>query len=195
MEQKHDLRMKRTCQMLSYALFSLLTKKAYEDIRIDELCQKAYIHRTTFYHYFNNKEDLFTYAIDEVKEQIFEELQTHVHAHSSIEEGFLKLAEITIHFLYEKKVYIEQIIKHNQTQPIMHILADNITRSIRFLFIKNRKHFSVLKIDKDVLAQFLAGGCIQIALWWLTSKTPITEKELYENVKILMMQQTYFPLN
>lgn len=195
MEHKQDLRMKRTCRILSYTLFSLLTQKSYEQIRIEEICQKAFIHRTTFYHYFNNKNDLLSYAIDEVKEKIFDTLHAkHIPAEQT-EEMFLQLAKIAIHFLYENRTIIEQIMHHNPTHPMIEIFTESISRSIKYLFVKNRKQFPSLTIHKDILAQFLTGGCIQMAVWWLENKTPISEEEFYENVKILMKQQTYLPLS
>lgn len=195
MEHKQDLRMKRTCRILSYTLFSLLTQKSYEQIRIEEICQKAFIHRTTFYHYFNNKNDLLSYAIDEVKEKIFDTLHAkHIPAEQT-EKMFLQLAKIAIHFLYENRTIIEQIMYHNPTHPMIEIFTESISRSIKYLFVKNRKQFPSLTIHKDILAQFLTGGCMQIAVWWLENKTPISEEEFYENVKLLMKQQTYLPLS
>lgn len=195
MEHKQDLRMKRTCRILSYTLFSLLTQKSYEQIRIEEICQKAFIHRTTFYHYFNNKNDLLSYAIDEVKEKIFDTLHAkHIPAEQT-EEMFLQLAKIAIHFLYENRAIIEQIMHHNPTRAMIEIFTESISRSIKYLFVKNRKQFPSLTIHKDILAQFLTGGCMQMAVWWLENKTPIREEEFYENVKILMKQQTYLPLS
>lgn len=195
MEHKQDLRMKRTCKILSYTLFSLLTQKAYENIRIEEICQKALIHRTTFYHYFNNKNDLLSYAIDEVKEKIFDTLHAKHIPQDQTEEMFLQLAKIAIHFLYENRTMIEQMMHHNPTRPMIEIFTESISRSIKYLFVKNRKQFPSLTIHKDILAQFLTGGCMQMAVWWLESKTPINEEEFYENVKILMKQQTYLPLS
>ena len=195
MEHKQDLRMKRTCRILSYTLFSLLTQKSYEQIRIEEICQKALIHRTTFYHYFNNKNDLLSYAIDEVKEKILDTLHAkHVPAEQT-EEMFLQLAKIAIHFLYENRTIIEQIMHHNPTRSMIEIFTESISRSIKYLFVKNRKQFPSLIIHKDILAQFLTGGCMQMAVWWLENKTPISEEEFYKNVKNLMKQQTYLPLS
>ena len=52
----------RTLKIFSDTLFKLLTEKAFENITVNEICEKASIPRATFYNYFDDKYDLMSYC-------------------------------------------------------------------------------------------------------------------------------------
>jgi AcrR family transcriptional regulator len=53
-----DRRVARTRQMLQHALMSLMMKKDYAAITIEEICETADVGRSTFYAHYTSKEDL-----------------------------------------------------------------------------------------------------------------------------------------
>ena len=62
-EVKEDLRAVRTRKMLSKALFEMLTEQPIEKINVNDICDRAMVHRTTFYKHFESKFHLLTFAI------------------------------------------------------------------------------------------------------------------------------------
>jgi len=53
-----DRRVARTRAMLEQALVSLVPKKGYEAITIEDICDAANIGRSTFYGHYTGKDDL-----------------------------------------------------------------------------------------------------------------------------------------
>ena len=49
-------------QHIEDMLFKLLLEKSYSDIDIKELCDKAYVGRTSFYRYFKDLDDVILFA-------------------------------------------------------------------------------------------------------------------------------------
>ena len=49
-------------QHIEDMLFKLLLEKSYSDIDVIELCDKAYVGRTSFYRYFKDLDDVILYA-------------------------------------------------------------------------------------------------------------------------------------
>ena len=47
-----DLRVQRTYLLLKNALLELLAKKSFDEIKVNDICNLAMIHRTTFYSHF-----------------------------------------------------------------------------------------------------------------------------------------------
>ena len=47
-----DLRVLRTHTLLLRALSDLLQEKPFDEIRVKDLCQRAMVHRSTFYAHF-----------------------------------------------------------------------------------------------------------------------------------------------
>ena len=69
-----DLRVRRTIKSIRAAFFSLVMEKAYEDISITELTERAEINRKTFYLHYNSLGDL----IKEIEDEIVADILEHV---------------------------------------------------------------------------------------------------------------------
>ena len=65
-----DLRKTRTLKLLKEALLEMMTKKSFEEIKINDICNVAMVHRTTFYSHFDDKYDLLEYCIKETEKEI-----------------------------------------------------------------------------------------------------------------------------
>lgn len=50
--------LKRTQRDLVEAMVNLLRKEPFEKITIDDICDEALVHRSTFYRYYHNKYEL-----------------------------------------------------------------------------------------------------------------------------------------
>ncbi len=58
-----DLRVLRTHTLLLRALSDLLQEKPFDEIRVKDLCQRAMVHRSTFYAHFEDKRHLLTFGM------------------------------------------------------------------------------------------------------------------------------------
>ena len=63
-----DLRVLRTHTLLLRALSDLLQEMSFDEIRVKDLCQRAMVHRSTFYAHFEDKVHLLTFGILELME-------------------------------------------------------------------------------------------------------------------------------
>ena len=64
-EEALDPRVKRTRQLLRQALVSLMAEKAFEEISVQDLAERATVNRVTFYDHFDDKYALFDSLIGE----------------------------------------------------------------------------------------------------------------------------------
>lgn len=62
LNQKTNRFAKRTLEAFSTTMFELLTKKSFEDLTVNEICEKSNYPRSTFYNYFDDKYDLLNYC-------------------------------------------------------------------------------------------------------------------------------------
>ena len=58
---KEDLRVVRTKKLLTDSLKNLLQEKSFDKITVNDICERAMVHRATFYNHFNDKTDLVNY--------------------------------------------------------------------------------------------------------------------------------------
>ena len=53
-------------QAFAASLTNLLRKEAIEKITVDQICEEANVHRSTFYRYFTDKYDLLEYVFKNI---------------------------------------------------------------------------------------------------------------------------------
>ena len=63
MEQKLDLRIQKTYLALSGALLAAMGEKTFEAIRVNELCDRAMVRKSTFYKHFGDKYELLAFVV------------------------------------------------------------------------------------------------------------------------------------
>ena len=63
--QGTDLRSRRTKRHLREALVELIAEHGYEAVTVVEICERAMVHRTTFYKHYPGKPELLADVLDE----------------------------------------------------------------------------------------------------------------------------------
>ena len=61
MEEKTDLRIRKTYKALCDAFVTILEKKRFDDLTVNELCDEATIRCATFYKHFADQYDFFSF--------------------------------------------------------------------------------------------------------------------------------------
>ena len=70
---REDLRQRRSKQHMSEALLGLMAERPYREISVVDICERAMVHRTTFYAHFEDKNALFRYVLQELQRGFEEE--------------------------------------------------------------------------------------------------------------------------
>lgn len=60
LQNKHDIRTKRTHQQIRDALIDLIFEKHFDNITVGDITNRAMINRSTFYRYYQDKYDVCT---------------------------------------------------------------------------------------------------------------------------------------
>ncbi|MCG7339031.1 TetR/AcrR family transcriptional regulator [Staphylococcus sp. ACRSN] len=68
---ENDLRVIKTKRALSKSFYTLLESKMFSSISVNQICENALIHRTTFYKHFYDKYDLLIYLITDLTKDYF----------------------------------------------------------------------------------------------------------------------------
>ncbi|MDN5809217.1 MAG: TetR/AcrR family transcriptional regulator, partial [Staphylococcus equorum] len=66
-----DLRVIKTKRALSKSFYDLLEKQPFSTITVNQICNEALVHRTTFYKHFYDKYDLLIYLITYLMKDYF----------------------------------------------------------------------------------------------------------------------------
>lgn len=170
-----DLRIRRTHKLLFNALMSLLTKKAFEDIRISDICDNAMIHRTTFYKHFEDKYQLLDYLLIQLVED-FEERSIKYTPIDNPRQYYVNLFKLLLEHMYEnKKMYSVGLLKNGSAMKLLQKIVVERTKS---KLESNQAKGVIFSIPIPILSEFYSSAMISLASWWLENNMPISIDEM-----------------
>lgn len=159
MEKKSDLRVRKTYDSLIRAFEELLSRKTFDDITVNELCQTALIRRPTFYSHFEDKYDFLRFYLNEIQSQIESESDT-VAANN--EQHFEHSWRMLMKFVDEHEDLIHKNVKAPSIPVVFDILGEHLAASMKE---KMKGYLAESRPDllgnADTIATFVAGGIIQ----------------------------------
>ena len=136
---KQDLRITKTHHALFSALFSLMEESPFSSISVTDICQKAMVHRTTFYHHFEDKHHLLRCALDALRQEFLADIPPVSSKTDLIAFYSLALDQIIAHLFAQQKMY-RAIFQSNGYESIFQLFESYISGQLMqsfALFPKN----------------------------------------------------------
>lgn len=162
--KNEDLRIVKTKKALYNSLLELMREKSFEEIKVSDICSNALINRSTFYAHFDDKYDLFTYYIENLKASLILELKKNTNINST-KDYYLGLIKILLDHIEEKKENYLAIIINNRNSIVTDILIDIIDKDITYNLNKlenNNKY-----IPNKIISSFYLGAALSVGITWL----------------------------
>lgn len=183
---KNDLRVIKTNKALFNALLELMKDKTFEEIKISDICSKALINRSTFYQHYSDKYELLVSLIDELKQNLFKALKENENEINT-KKYFMKMLEILINHIDEKRDIYSSILISNQNGIFMDILLDVANKDINER-IKDKGNIDA-NIPSDIITKFYLGAIISIGIEWLKNNNKYAKDELLNYFDILIPEK------
>lgn len=174
MEKTIDLRIQRTYKSLTDAFITMLSEKKFEDITVNELCDRAMIRRPTFYKHFADKYEFFTFFIRQVHDEY---IASYEQMHDKEESYYVYLFKKGLYFLKEHAALVQRIWESNMMSTLIDMFYEEVYRSV-LLHLKKEHTLSASHLSPEVLAAFYAGGIVRLYQLWANQNPAITEEEL-----------------
>lgn len=186
MEKKIDLRVQRTKKAILDTFFSLLEEKHFSNITIIDICEKALINRGTFYTHFEDKNQLLEKIVYDMMMNFDAEVDK-VHGDSDMVVYYNDMFDVSLGFIYENRARIKTLV----TKADESILFNQVHAIIKNNIMKKVGRLpATTEVTLEILAEFFAGGLIQVIEWWVTTDCVVpAEKikdELYSLVKDIL---------
>src|SRR5262245_37889383 len=103
-----DLRVRRTYKFLWDALVTLMVERDFESITVTDICERAMVHRTTFYKHYEDKHGLLFHGIQDELNALFEAVDTVAHKPIEAEEqtdAWMPIVIVLEHVLKRESFY------------------------------------------------------------------------------------------
>lgn len=174
-----DRRQKKTRDAIFRAFGSLLERKRFESITVQEIIDEADIGRSTFYAHFETKDELLRAMCTDIFHHVFtEELpQEADHDYSSGSKSLeLKLGHVLYH-LRENRLNLKGLLASESGELFLSFLKDYL----RDLFARYLHEFQ-LCVPEGYLLHHLTGSFAETVKWWVAQNmvdTPETVAGYY----------------
>lgn len=188
MEKKIDLRVQRTKKAILDTFFSLLEEKHFSNITIIDICEKALINRGTFYTHFEDKNQLLEKIVYDMMMNFDAEVDK-VHGDSDMMVYYNDMFDVSLGFIYENRARIKTLV----TKADESILFNQVHAIIKNNIMKKVGRLpATTEVTLEILAEFFAGGLIQVIEWWVTTDCVVPaekiKEELYSLVKNILVK-------
>lgn len=167
-EKKIDLRILKTKKSLYESLLYLMKEKSFEDIKVSDICERAYINRSTFYAHFEDKYMLFDTLIRDLKESLRKELENK-RSISNLKEYYIELIKVLMNHMEDRRDIYMPIMLHNRNSIAMDMIYDTLNEDITKKLEEEELNYKK-KIPKEFLAKFYLGAITNIGMEWLMGK-------------------------
>lgn len=184
-----DRRVQRTRKLLHRALMSLILEKKYESITVQEILDRADVGRSTFYLHFLGKDELLLSGFQYLKSFLESMQATSATAPGKSYEriiGFsLPMFEHAQEYRRVNRALLGSDAEAVVRRQIHSVLAGIVSRELS-LQLRNRKT-SNAPVSPELLAHFLVSTYISVLTWWLSSRNPISPKEIHVAYRHLVL--------
>jgi AcrR family transcriptional regulator len=180
---KIDLRVRRTRKLLWDALLALLRNRSFESLTIQEICDQAMVHRTTFYKHFEDKFHLLSYGLEEIRE---------ILAGRSYEDRILRPMQ-TFERLGDP-LPLEGVL-HSQPKDgyLLTVMQTHASEALKKDLEEYERNGARFRVPLDVLASFYSGAISSLASWWIISGKKISAREVDGYLQAMINRQAFFP--
>ncbi len=197
-DKKTDRRVNRTRRMLHEALMSLVAGGDFDNITIEDICNRADVGRTTFYLHYRDKDDLLLECINDAIEDLVAQVSGLPIANWKeyfVESGeeLPSLNPILLIFQHAaENASLYQIIMRggsaSQTQSrVREIIANAVTNYLLSKVESEGLTFNP-QIPLEVFANYFAGSLMGIMSWWLEVGLPYSPAQM-----TTIFQKLFFP--
>lgn len=140
-----------------------------------DLCNKAMVNRATFYAHFEDKYHLLTFALEELKDDLYKKF-TKDTKFTTPTETLNSMIMMAVDFFFDKHNHIANIIRFNRNGKVISTIQDSIAHSIKYQLSKYKDTYEI-KMPLQILSTFVAGGMINTVLWCVDNPGRYTYEE------------------
>ena len=176
-EVQEDLRVRRTRKLLWEALMAELSERPFEQITVREICERAMVHRTTFYKHYEDKYALLEQGMRQMYDTLLADDVNTPSALPSMNDPSASLVRIFVHVAEHQQFY-KLMLHGDSISRFQKLVKEYITVHTQFKIGTFPPVDQSLVVSPAVQSQFFAGALISILAWWLENDMPLTPKQV-----------------
>jgi len=162
-----DRRVARTRALLQQAHISLILKKGYEAITVDDICDAANVGRSTFYAHYTSKDDLRRSGLEHLRRLLVERQKEALARAGDIRERSLGFSLTMFEHARDHLDLYRALVGGRggaiALGTIRQILSDLVRNELAAAATKK----SADAIPRELVVQYVVGAFMAVMTWWL----------------------------
>ena len=180
-EEQEDLRVRRTHKLLWEALMTELSQRPFEEITVKEICERAMVHRSTFYKHYEDKYALLEQGMRQMYDALVAEVVHAPPSAFSVDHPppyFVRVFEhVAEHQHFYRLMLCGEGIGQFQKQ-VKDYIAEQALSKVRELLPANQH----VAFPPAMQVQFFAGAVLSLLAWWLENDMPLSPHQMAQYV-------------
>lgn len=181
MRKKTDLRVIKTKRNLYQTLISLLKEKPFEEIKVSDICEASLINRSTFYAHYNDKYELFSAFIEDLKNELIHELSKNKSI-TNTKEYYIEMLKLFLDHIDTQKEIYSLIMINNKNSIMMDMVYDTLNNELS----KKIELEPTSNIPSDIVVKFYLGAVFNVGTEWLRNKNKYSKQEIISYLEKLI---------
>ena len=184
MEEKQDLRIQKTYLALTSTFMKMLEEMPFEDVTVNELCNRAMVRRATFYKHFADKYEFFAFFVKETQHSF---LERRAQAVGQPQQFYYNTIVAVFEFIDENRTLVASATKSSMFPVLLDVVSEQTARDVQAQLKQDERAGKSLPASPVILAQLFTGALINTAKWWFmeNEKTP-KEQMIAETAALLL---------
>ncbi|WP_242258612.1 TetR/AcrR family transcriptional regulator [Streptococcus thoraltensis] len=178
MKEKIDLRLQKTYIALHTNFKQLLEEKRFEELTVNELCERSMIRRSTFYKHFTDKYDYFSFFLQEITASFRDSLSSK-EITEDVGSYLTHMCRELVRFIKTNERLVQNIKTSDLFSVLMRIMLDEINSDFYRVLTQNYQE-TMTKSQLQGTAAFYAGGMINTLFQYLKQNSPIDENQFID---------------
>lgn len=172
LQNGEDRRVQRTRRALTEALLSLLAETSWDEVSVQDICDRADIGRSTFYAHFQNKEELLASGFDNLRQSLLPPAQPQQGA--PLRFGFI--AGLLEHLLQHRRVFRAIVGRRSG-----HVVQMRFRELLQQMVAAEMAGLASAGWQHEASVRFLAGALFELLAWAADSDSqqPASEIEAW----------------
>lgn len=163
-----DRRVARTRTMLQHALISLILKKGYEAITIEDICDAANVGRSTFYAHYTSKDDLKRSGLENhLRAMLVDRQKEALATPGDVRDRSLGFSLTMFEHARDHMDLYQALVGSRggavALGTIRQILSDLVRDELASSTDKNAEEV----IPRELAVQYVVGAYMAVLTWWL----------------------------
>ena len=175
-----DRRIEKTRKLLHNALISLIKRKEYRSITIQEIIDEADVGRSTFYTHFDDKDDLLLAGMHDLRDML-EAAKARAHAAAGRPyERIIAFSCAMFEHAYEYREVYRALVRSQAGGLVLQYFPAMLAGLIRdeAANVVSGRTAKDKPVPTDLLVHFISSAFASVMSWWLDSDKPMAPEEI-----------------